>query len=214
MSDFSFDTIFSKEEIEEFKKTNYETNKDMNRVVYWNIMRLNNDRNWTGRKERIDFDRLINWSCIIYDKEETLNSKNKYMLYSQFFNEYIRKRYSMDYDFFNLMIILDMYLTKLYDSDKVYIITDYYMKNSFKLSSYFGDKTTTDIFNEVLESKSYSVRECIDWSDIYGNDYDMKDNVLNYYLEDRTWNDRIYWVMKLGKLNDFVSKDWESKVVF
>ena len=205
MGDFSIDTIFSKEEIEEYKKKNYDSKKDMNRVVYWNINRLNSDYNWVSR----NLDKIINWSCIIYDKENTLNSKNKFMLFNQFFNQYIRKRYSLDYSFYNLMILLDMYLTKLYECDKVYLITDYYMKNSMTLSNYFNDKTTNDIFSEVLKKNNYNKRDTIDWSDIYGNDYDMKDNVLNHYLEDRVWKDRMFWVMKLGKLNDFVNGNWE-----
>ena len=45
---------------------------------------------------------------------------------------------------------------------------------------------------------------------LYGNDYDMKDTILNHYLEDRLYKDRMFWVMKLGKLNDFVKIDWRE----
>ena len=61
----------TREEYEDWKKS-FQKKEDMNKCLYFVLMKLNNDYNFVKR----EFDNCVNWSNIIYDKQNEIFYSN------------------------------------------------------------------------------------------------------------------------------------------
>jgi hypothetical protein len=189
----------NKTELEEYKKT-FGNLKDMNKVVYFNLMRIGNDYNFIKN----DFDNCVNWSSIIYDKEsETF--MNNYM----FFSNEVMKYQEKEYSFYDLLLIMDYLLKQYYKQERMIYVNDYSFKNNqelmekFGLNKYIGyEEIITNILNGELEE---TFKDTIKWNNINFNfNRNGEDKLLNKILIDRDYGKKSFKVMKLGKLKDFI----------
>ena len=190
--------FMEKTELEEYKKT-FDNLKDMNKVVYFNLMRMGNDYNFIKN----DFDNCVNWSSVIYDKESETFMNNWY-----FFSNEVMKDNEKEYSFYDLLLIMDMKLKQYYREERMIYINDYGFKNNQELMEKFGlnkfvgyEEIITNIFNGELED---TFKDSINWTtiDYYFNEK-KTDKLLNKVLKD-IGDKKSFYVMKLGKLKDFI----------
>lgn len=170
--------------------------KDMNKCVYFCLMKLGNDYNI--RKK--DLDNSINWSSVIYDKDNDLFMNNW-----TFFDKYILREYE-DKSFYDYLLLFDLTLKKLYKDNKVIYVNKYGFDNNKELMSEYGLDSYNN-FGEIIEKciDIISFDNTIDWT--YINDTFDNDRLLNKILNN-IGDKKDFYVMKLGKLNDFVKNKY------
>jgi len=155
-------------------------------------MKLGNDYNIKKK----DLDNSVKWSSIVYDKDNDLFMNNW-----EFFEKNILNEYE-DKSFYDYLLLLDLTLKKLYKDNKVIYVNEYGFNNNKDLMIEYGLNKYNN-FKEIIE-KCFDIinfDNVIDWTEI------MKkfenDKLLNKILNN-IGNKNDFYVMKLGKLNDFV----------
>ena len=196
MSDFCIDTKLTDNDLSEYKNS-FENVKDMNKVVYFCLMKLGNDYNIKKK----DLDNSINWSSVIYDKDNDLFMNNW-----TFFDKYILREYE-DKSFYDYLLLFDLTLKKLYKDNKVIYVNKYGFDNNKELMNEYRLDSYNN-FGEIIEKcfDIISFDNTINWNDM--NDTFNNDKLLNKILNN-IGDKKDFYVMKLGKLNDFVKNKYE-----
>ena len=196
MSDFCIDTKLTDNDLSEYKNS-FENVKDMNKVVYFCLMKLGNDYNIKKK----DLDNSINWSSVIYDKDNDLFMNNW-----TFFDKYILREYE-DKSFYDMLLLFDLTLKKLYKDNKVIYVNKYGFDNNKELMNEYRLDSYNN-FGEIIEKcfDIISFDNTINWNDM--NDTFNNDKLLNKILNN-IGDKKDFYVMKLGKLNDFVKNKYE-----
>jgi len=184
-------------ELNDYKKS-FDSYKDMNKVVYFCLMKLGNDYNIIKR----DLENSVKWSSIIYDKD------TDFMNNWYFFNNYILTEYE-DKSFYDYLLLMDLTLKKLYKEEKVIYVNEYGFENNKELMKKFGlnhYKSYSEIIEKVVfdnwvDNMITYFNQSINWTEIMGKF--ENDKLLNKILNN-IGNKNDFYVMKLGKLNDFV----------
>ena len=196
MSDFCIDTKLTDNDLSEYKNS-FENVKDMNKVVYFCLMKLGNDYNIKKK----DLDNSINWSSVIYDKDNDLFMNNW-----TFFDKYILREYE-DKSFYDYLLLFDLTLKKLYKDNKVIYVNKYGFDNNKELMNEYRLDSYNN-FGEIIEKcfDIISFDNTINWNDM--NDTFNNDKLLNKILNN-IGDKKDFFVMKLGKLNDFVKNKYQ-----
>jgi len=189
-------------ELNDYKKS-FDSYKDMNKVVYFCLMKLGNDYNIIKR----DLENSVKWSSIIYDKD------TDFMNNWYFFNNYILTEYE-DKSFYDYLLLMDLTLKKLYKEEKVIYVNEYGFENNKELMKKFGlnhYKSYSEIIEKVVfdnwvDNMITYFNQSINWTEIMGKF--ENDKLLNKILNN-IGNKNDFYVMKLGKLNDFVKNKYE-----
>lgn len=205
--------VFSKEEIHKYKKS-FSNVKEMNKVVYFNLMKINNDFNMKKK----DLDNSVKWSSVVYHTDNSKfneTNENQYLMNNwYFFSNTIYLKYDLD-SFFDYMLVLDMVNKELFKNDSCIYINEYGFNNNKELMDKFGitdkfgsfeDLIETTLTNEDIYDNYFNA--VIDWNSIK-KDFE-NDRMLDMILENISNNDKKeFWVMKLGKLDRFINKKYQ-----
>lgn len=199
-------------DLNDYKKS-FDSYKDMNKVVYFCLMKLGNDYNIKKK----DLDNSVNWSSVIYFRDKN-NFKDSFMNNWSFFDKYILKEYE-DKSFYDMLLLFDLTLKKLYKSEEVIYINNYGFENNkelydkFGLSMYdneiSGEKawgSFSEVIEKIFECGDNSWDNTINWTDMI--DTFENDKLLNKILNN-IGDKKDFFVMKLGKLNDFVKNKYQ-----
>ena len=213
--------MISDTELSEYKKS-FVNVKDMNKVVYFNLMRLGGDYNMKKR----DTDKSVKWSSVVYTEREFMNIWT-------FFDKFVLEKKYTDKSFYDMILIMDLTFKKLYKENKLICVNEYIFNNqkdlmvSYGLDKYMNYK---DLIDFIFE-KCMTYMDCETTFDDIIIWYDMKkefvnDKLLNHILTEFKNKNRInglysemtekkfsgnkeFYIMKLGKMVDFCGNNFE-----
>ena len=188
-------------ELIQYKKSR--TKRDINKTIYCMLMRLNND--YTLKKK--DLDKSVEWSCVLYIVES-----NEFINNWVFFNKYIIKKYHYKSNFIDLLLLFDMTLTKLYQTNTMYSINKRWFENNkriiekTKLTEY---NSFYNLLEAVIDKYYVNFKNVININYINREYKDLNNSNTLLFSEifvDIGRNASEYYIMRLGKMNDFLNK--------
>ena len=203
--------VFSKEDIVNYKNS-FNNKNELNKVVYFNIMKLKNEYLWSGGVGRMnDIDKITKWTSILFntnnEKIAEINECAECMENFETYGYFLHKL-MVDYEldsFFDYMVLMDMVCKDRFKCDSMIIVNDYNFNNK-ELMEKFGVNHIGEDYESICKILcNTEFGDCIiKWGEIknrFNNDkalYKILQNKSN--KKNKEW-----WCCNLGKLNDFVS---------
>ena len=189
------------EELIQYKKTR--TKRDINKTIYCMLMRLNND--YTLKKK--DLDKSVEWSNVLYILES-----GEYINNWLFFNNYIIKKYHHKSNFIDLLLLFDMTLTKLYETNTMYSIN----KRLFETNKKIIEKIKLNQYNSFYNLLEHAIDKYhVNFKNVININYINREYkylnnsnklLFNEIFVDIGRNATEYYIMRLGKMNEFLNK--------
>jgi hypothetical protein len=190
----------TKEEYEDWKKS-FQTKEDMNKCLYFVLMKLNNDYNFVKR----DFDNCVNWCNIIYDKQNEIFTNNW-----KIFEKIIEKNKSKR--FIKYLCLYDIFMKRQYKYNNMIYINKYGFENNKELMNEYDItdryESYENIIQDIFDNKNDlydNFCESIDWNKMkkqFTTDSIIKNMVVNI------GDNKSFFVLKIGKMNDFIKQSF------
>lgn len=190
----------TEEQYREWKRT-FQSEEDLNKCVYFTLMKLNNDYNFIKR----DFDNCVKWSSIVYDKKNECFSNNFWIFKSIMIANSKTK-------LFKLCCYFDIFMKQQYKENNIIYINKYGFENNKELMNEYDItdryECFEDLIKDIFDNKNNmydNFCESIDWG-LFKN---YEDKLSEFHIVNISDNEKKkFYVLRLGKMNDFIKKNY------
>ena len=195
----------TREQYDDWKKS-FQSQEDMNKCVYFVLMKLNNDYNFVKR----DFDNCVKWSSIVYDKKNECFSNNFWIFKSIMIANSNTK-------LFRLCCYFDIFMKQQYKENNMIYINKYGFENNKELMNEYDItdrfETYDNLIKDIFDNKDNmfdNFCESIDWNLFKIND--NYDYLTEKCIHNISNNEKTkFYVLRLGKMNDFIKDNYRKK---
>ena len=180
-------------------KRSFENVEDMNKCLYFVLMKLNNDYNFVKR----DIDNAVNWSNVIYDKDNDTFTNN-WNIFQKLFGSNDTKRFS------KLLACYDIFMKRQYKENKMIYINKYGFDNNKELMKEYNIteryESYSEIVKDIFDNKNNlfdNFCDSIYWGEMrnkFKTDTIIKNMIVNI------GDNKSFYVLKIGKMGDFIKR--------